>query len=219
MPGIQGQARGYGEKYKGLSSADAELPAVRDVNLHKNPRADLCSEGEAMSNLNPGEAFGCIFCRTGSEAQLARSLEREHASIRVLSAAKVRMRRQGKMLEEEQVSLFPGYLFFRAAEDFEIRPLAYREDVFRVLHDARGDWRLKGEDESFASALFEQNGVIGLSKAYYEGDRIRIVDGMLKKYEGRILRVNRRSHTAQVCVGVAGQEVTVWLGFELIDKD
>ena len=172
-----------------------------------------------MSNLNSMEAYGCIFCRTGNEAQLVRSLQREHPEIQVLSAAKVRMRRQGKMLVEEQVSLFPGYLFFMADPDFEIRPLFYREDVFRVLHDSRGDWHLKGEDEKFARSLFEQNGVIGLSKAYYEGDRIRIVEGMLKQYEGRILRVNRRSHTAQVCVGVTGQEVVMWLGFELIDKE
>lgn len=218
MPKWWKRTCGYG-KDEGLCGADTELPVMRDMNLHKNPSADLCSEGEAMSNLNPGEAFGCIFCRTGNEVQLARSLQREHPEIRVLSASKVRMRRQGKMLIEEQVSLFPGYLFFRAADDFDIRPLIYREDVFCILHDSRGDWHLKGEDESFARSLFEQNGVIGLSKAYYEGDRIRIVEGMLKQYEGRILRVNRRSHTAQVCVGVAGQEVTVWLGFELIDKE
>lgn len=172
-----------------------------------------------MSNFDSGGAFGCIFCRVGNEVQLACSLQKEHSEIRVLSAAKIRMRRQGKMLIEEQVSLFPGYLFFRAPEDFEISRLLYREDVFRILHDSYGDWHLKGEDEGFARSLFERNGVIGLSKAYYEGDRIRIAEGVLKQYEGRILRVNRRSHTAQVCVGVGGQEVTLWLGFELIDKE
>lgn len=171
-----------------------------------------------MSSYAVGDAYGCIFCRTGNEEILAKSLQKEHPEIRVLAAAKKRMRRQGKMLIEEQVRLFPGYLFFNAEENFDPRRMIYREDVFRILHDSKGCWQLRGEDEAFARAIFEQNGVIGLSKAYYEGDRIRIVEGMLKMYEGRILRVNRRSHTAQVCVGVAGQEVTVWLGFELIDK-
>lgn len=172
-----------------------------------------------MSDFAENIAYGCIFCRTGNEQLLVQSLQKEYPEIRVLSAAKKRMRRQGKMLIEEQVPLFPGYIFFSAENSFEPGSFIYREDVFRILHDSRGDWQLRGEDEAFVRALFEQDGVIGLSKAYYEGDRIRIVEGMLKMYEGRILRVNHRSHTAQVCVGVAGQEVTVWLGFELIDKE
>lgn len=171
-----------------------------------------------MSSCVIGEAYGCIFCRTGSEKLLAESLEREYPGIRVLAAAKKRMRRQGKMLIEEQVSLFPGYLFFQAERNLEVGNMIRREDVFRILRDSQGSWQLHGEDADFARALFEQDGVIGLSKAYYEGDRIRITDGMLKMYEGRILRVNRRSNTAQVSVGIAGQEVTLWLGFELIDK-
>ena len=172
-----------------------------------------------MSIYAEREAYGCIFCRTGNEQRLVRSIQRDYPEIRALAAAKKRMRRQGKMLIEEQVPLFPGYIFFCADSGFAPRNLIYKEDVFRILHDSRGFWQLTDEDADFARALFEQNGVIGLSKAYYEGDRIRIVEGMLKMYEGRILRVNHRSHTAQVCVGVAGQEVTVWLGFELIDKE
>lgn len=172
-----------------------------------------------MSVYTEKRAYGCIFCRTGNEQLLIQSLEKEHSGIRVISASKKRMRRQGKMLIEEQVPLFPGYLFFCAEEEFDSRMLIYKEDIFRILHDSEGCWQLRGEDEAFARALFEQDGVIGLSRAYYEGDRIRIVEGMLKMYEGRILRVNHRSHTAQVCVGVAGQEVTVWLGFEVIDKE
>lgn len=163
-------------------------------------------------------AYGCIFCRTGSEDMLAGSIRRTYPGIELLSAAKIRMRRQGGSLVEERVRLFSGYLFFRAEESFAAKMLARREDVYRVLCDVSGRWKLSGADEAFARALFECGGVIGLSKAYYEGDRIRILEGMLKMYEGKIQRVNRRSGTAQVCVGLPGQEVTVWLGFELIDK-
>lgn len=171
-----------------------------------------------MSMQNSNRAYGCIFCRTGNEEQLARSIEREMPELQIFFAAKTRLRRQGGRLIEEQVRLFPGYLFFSADEDFQPRSLQRHEDVFRVLRDSKGGWRLHGEDGAFARALFAQNGVIGLSKAYYEGDRIRIAEGMLKMYEGRILRVNRRSQTAQVSVGVGGQQVCIWLGFELIDK-
>lgn len=172
-----------------------------------------------MSIYAIGEAYGCIFCRTGNENLLAESLEKEYPGIRVFAAAKKRMRRQGKMLIEEQVPLFPGYLFFQADADLDVGNMIRREDVFRILCDSQGRWQLQGENAAFARALFEQDGVIGFSRAYYEGNRIRITDGMLKMYEGRILRVNRRSNTAQVSVGIAGQEVSLWLGFELINKE
>lgn len=172
-----------------------------------------------MSETGIVVAHGCIFCRTGNEKLLARSIEKEHPGVRVLFPIKTRMRRWAKSYIEEKVALFPGYLFFRADESFDVKTLFAREDVFRVLRDSEGHWQLCGEDETFARALFEQNGVIGLSKAYFEGDRIRIVDGMLKIYEDRILRVNRRSRTAQVYVGMAGEEATVWLGYELLDGE
>lgn len=171
-----------------------------------------------MSKSN-ADAYGCVFCRTGNEEILARSIEKEHPEVQVLFPVKMRMRRWAKVLVEERVALFPGYLFFKADESFDVKSLFSREDVFRVLRDSDGHWRLCGEDKAFAQALFEQNGVIGLSKAYFEGDRIRIVDGMLKIYEDRILRVNRRSRTAQVSVGMAGEEATVWLGYELLDGE
>lgn len=164
-------------------------------------------------------AYGCIFCRTGNEEVLARSIEKEHPEIRVLFPVKMRMRRWAKALVEEQVALFPGYLFFRADESFDVKLLFSREDVFRVLRDSEGRWRLCGEDEAFAQALFERDGVIGLSKACFEDGRIRIVEGLLKIYEDRILRVNRRSRTVQVRVGMAGEEATVWLGYELLDGE
>lgn len=166
-----------------------------------------------------GQVYGCLFCRTGKEKRIAGEIETELPGVRVIFAEKLRKRRQGRSFAEESVPLFPGYLFFRADADFDAQPLARRLDVFRLLRDSEGIWRLRGEDLILARGLFQQNGVVGFSKAYYEGDRIRITEGLLKTYEGRIIRVNRRSQTAQIALGVGGQEVTVWLGFELIERE
>lgn len=164
-----------------------------------------------------GKAFGCLFCRTGNEKRIAQTIERELPEVRLIFAEKMRRRRYGHRYEEESVLLFPGYLFFCADADFEAQRLAGKPDVYRLLHASDGAWQLHGSDEAFARSLFEQNGVIGFSKAYYEGERIRVVDGILKEYEGKILRVNRRAQTAQICVGMCGREVTIWLGFELMN--
>lgn len=172
-----------------------------------------------MSTLKGAEtAYGCLFCRTGNEKQLAETLQRDNPGLRIFAAEKLRRRRQGKTCINETIMLFPGYLFFLADAGFNVYEFNKRQDVFRVLHDGNGRWQLRGEDETFARELFVQNGVIGFSKAYFEGNRIRIVDGMLKACEGRILRVNKRAQTAQVSLGVGGQEITAWLGYELIES-
>ena len=171
------------------------------------------------SEANGGQAYGCLFCRTGKEKRIAAEIELELPDVRVIFAEKLRKRRQGRSSVEESVALFPGYLFFRTDADFDAQVLARRTDVFRLLRDSEGIWHLRGEDLTLARGLFQTDGVVGFSKAYYEGDRIRILDGMLKTYEGRIIRVNRRSQTAQIALGMDGREVTVWLGFELIERN
>ena len=175
--------------------------------------------GAIHSAPSDAQVYGCLFCRTGKEKRIADEIKAEYPDVRVIFAEKLRKRRQGRSSVQETVPLFPGYLFFRTDADFDAPVLARRQDVFRLLRDGEGIWHLRGEDLTLALGLFRQDGVVGFSKAYYEGDRIRILDGLLKTYEGRIIRVNRRSQTAQIALGVGGQEVTVWLGFELIERN
>lgn len=173
-------------------------------------RDDLAAEA--------GLAYGCLFCRTGREQRIIAELEAAHPELRLVFARKLRRRRQGGASTEEAVPLFPGYLFFRCDPAFDAGQLARREDVYRLLCDSEGCWRLRGSDLQLARELLRTDGVVGFSKAWYEGDRIRIADGLLKAYEGRIIRVNRRAQTAQIAFGMDGREVTVWLGFELIEE-
>lgn len=175
-------------------------------------------EGVRAAAAEAGQAYGCLFCRTGREKRIAEEIETELPDVRVIFAEKLRRRRQGRSSVEECVGLFPGYLFFRAAADRNVLPIARHSDVFRLLRDSEGIWHLRGSDLALARELFRNDGVVGFSKAYYEGDRIRITDGMLKAYEGQIIRVNRRSQTAQIALGLGDREITAWLGFELIER-
>jgi transcription antitermination factor NusG len=65
--------------------------------------------------------------------------------------------------------------------------------------------------------LFKTGGNIGLSQAYFDrGDRIRILDGFLKDYEGCITSVSRKFKTVEVTVYLHGKKVTMKLGYELV---
>lgn len=58
--------------------------------------------------------------------------------------------------------------------------------------------------------------MLGLSQAYKEGDRIRIVSGPLKDMEGKIRRVDKRGMSGQVILSFCRRDIPVWLGFEMI---
>ena len=67
--------------------------------------------------------------------------------------------------------------------------------------------------------LFDTTGNIGLSQAFFDkGDRIRILNGFLKDYEGYITSVNRKNKTVKVAIDLQGKKVTMQLGYELVER-
>lgn len=168
---------------------------------------------------NSSKAYGCLFCRSGAEKTIAEDINRRFEGITAVVPEKARYRRVGGTAYKEMTVLIPGYIFFQADEDFPVMRLLGRDTVYRVLSYEDYDWHLRGTDRLFAEKMFEYHGYIDFSKAYYEGDRIRIIDGFLGGQEAQITRVNRRAQTAQLRLQVQDKELSIWLGFELIEKD
>lgn len=162
-------------------------------------------------------AFGCLFCRTGCEKSISEEINRTNQEVYAFVPSKLRYRRFAGQAVEEEVILFPGYVFFAASTDFLAFQFLEHKLVYRILCMNEGNWQLAGADRAFAKRLYESKGTIGFSHAYYEGDRIRILDGFLKAHEGEIIRVNKRAQTAQIKVDFDGKSVLVWLGYELIE--
>ena len=85
--------------------------------------------------------------------------------------------------------------------------------------DAKGIWQLSPSDEALVKRFYVSDGVIGLSKAYFEGNYIKPTNGILKDLEGYIIRVNRRKSKAQVRFQLGDKYVLTWLGFEEIEEN
>ena len=166
-------------------------------------------------NSHSSNAYGCLFCRVGCEDIVIREIVKDETSISAISPVKIRFIRG--INRSEKVILFPGYVFFSAPSNYDISSLIHNKYVYRALTYGDHGWQLVGGDREIAEALFQAQGVIGFSKAYYENDRIRIVEGFLKKYEGNILKVNHRMKTAQVLLKFNQIDLKVWLGFEVIE--
>lgn len=173
---------------------------------------------------------GCYFCKSGKEAEVIRHFNITFPEGQAIAPTRTRIRRTHDAAIEERVPLLPGYVFFQIKEgESEARgaidgtlsallDLSHIDSVLKLLRYSDGTWRLFGSDDLFAGMLFETGGNIGLSQAYYDrGNKIRVLNGFLKGYEGYITNVNRKKKTVEVTVDLQGKKVIMWLGFELVE--
>ncbi len=164
-----------------------------------------------------GTSYGCVFCLTGKERQVAEMIRLACPEAEAITMRKTRYRTCRKVKTLEEVIVMPSYVFFKAPSETEPLVRFPHQDVIRILTTDHGEWRLSGADEQFVKWLFHYHGLLGLSQAFKEGDRIRIVSGPLKDMEGKITRVDKRGCSGQVVLSFNGKDIPVWLSFEMIN--
>ena len=91
--------------------------------------------------------------------------------------------------------------------------------VIRVLTDGDGSDTLMGRDLEFADWLWSLNGRIEVMQAVQIGDRIEIVDGVFKRLQGTITKMDRRRRTVRVSLETEGTPKQIWLAYEIVEKD
>lgn len=166
----------------------------------------------------PIKSYACAFCMTGKEEMVARRIEFTFPRIRATPVRQIKRKRlEGQTVLASQV-IFPGYIFLEAETVGESIAQLPKESFFSLLTKSDVGWKLTGEDERYAKWVFSIGGLIGMSKAYVEGERVLIDSGPLKDLEGQILRVDKRNQSAQVLLTFNNRAVKAWLGYELIEK-
>lgn len=162
-----------------------------------------------------GVGYGCLFCKTGSEVEVAKELQSFDEIEALAPERKYRRRINGEMDIRSEI-LFPGYVFIKAPTNFDVGKLLRYSNTYRLLTTDK-EWLLTGNDAGFVQWLFEQGTELGFSQAYFEGEKIRIVSGPLKDYEEAIIRVNKRFQNALVILSFNKLQIRVCLGYELVD--
>ena len=186
------------------------------------PYGDLPGDGEAMEKRsNCMKAYPyirCLFCRSGEEQKLAQLIEYMNYGKPLIPRKVKRIFRQGKWIEEER-KLLPGYVFVFNDQAIPFRSILSLPPVIRVLRYADDlEGYLEGQDRALAELFLEKEGRIGVLEALKEGDFIRITDGLLSQYGGKVLRMDRRKQMAEIELNVAGDINRVWLSFEVIEQ-
>lgn len=172
----------------------------------------------AISHTPIQTAYGCLFCLTGREQQLAAGINQANVGIRATAVHQIkRFTKRGVTVPREEIVL-KGYVLFEAPVHCPVQELLPLGETASVLYYTDGAWQLYGEDEAYARWVFKYGGVIRMSRAHRTGDHITIIDGPLKDMEKRIVRMDRRNRSGQVSVTFGGKAFKFWLGYELIEE-
>ena len=159
----------------------------------------------------------CLFCSTVKRDEVAEELRRHYGWTAL--CPKIVQRKWVKGTAYEVVHDFlPGYLFIYTEEPIDNPRGLYRQDhILRCLGSPDFDYVLQGGDEAFAEMLYQNNGTIGILKAYKEGDRVKLAQGALGRFEGEIIKLDRVKGRAQIQYQFDGVSYKTWVGFDMIE--
>ena len=104
-------------------------------------------------------------------------------------------------------ALFPGYVFMETEklERATIEALKKVNGFYHFLADNSAPQKLQGSDLTYYSTFRSNGEVMGISRARFdENQRIKIVEGPLLGFEGKIIRVNKRCQRVTVEIDILG---------------
>jgi transcription termination/antitermination protein NusG len=134
---------------------------------------------------------------------------------------KVNTRKAGKPIT--QIScVFPGYLFFLYPEELPSPSVVYAirrtKHFIRVLPSTRAIKALGKRDTEILHHLVSFGKEIEPSIVVFDDDkRIRVIQGPLLGFEGRIVKVNRRKKRAKIRLDMDNSPLLFDLSFEVLE--
>jgi transcription antitermination factor NusG len=188
--------------------------ALSDHKASLSADKDTPCEDKAMPSEN--KEYGCVYCKAGLEAQVARQLRDAHEGLAAYYVTQIKHKSAKGVKSQTQATVFPGYVFFEADPDCPISGLKHTSNVLRLLLDSEDHWRLHGDNRAFARWVIEHRGVIGMSKAYQEGTLVVFQSGPLKDYTGTVVRVDRHSRNGLVEIRFDDHVFRIWMAFEMV---
>ena len=180
---------------------------------------DPNTEETTITSLSQDLYCYCLFCNTQKADSIA-ELIRQTGAVRALSPRIVQRKWvKGKTMEVEH-SYLPGYVFLYADHPVEeFHRIYHIPGVLRVLGNRDDGYQLIGQDLAFARMLAGMNGVIGILKAFQEGDVVKLDREVFGDFEGKIIKFDRGRKRAQIEFDFDGRKQNVWCGVDMIRTD
>lgn len=177
----------------------------------------MTMEAHATSGIEARYNYGCVFCTTGREDDVARYIRQQFGHIMALPAAQMKHKSLNGKKTHERCIMLPGYIFLRTEANVLPVNLIRTPGVIKILCEEDRAWHLRNENRSFATWVYEYKGLLEVSKAYREGQSVRIVEGPLSSREGNIVKIDRRNRNCLLSLAFHSNFIYAWLPFEYVD--
>lgn len=160
----------------------------------------------------------CLFCLTGKEESVVAKIKNDGLGNAFHPRKTKPFFKHGKW-EDVPVSLLPGYVFVISETAVPLNQLWRIPSVIRPLTYGPDDQEgyLSGHDRALALWLMQENGLVGNLELVKEGSQIKIIGGLLKNFNGRVIKVDRRKRLANVELEVVGSIHNIWLGVNFLE--
>ena len=160
----------------------------------------------------------CIFCETSRENKVELYLKK--LGFNVISTLTERIIFVKGKAKKILRSVIPGYVFFEyegLLDGLIWKEICKLPCIYFPLKYGDNESRLRGKDLEFINWLRKNNGIIKISKVVKIGNKIQVVEGPLKDYEGRIVKINKRQNSVAIKLDGEGIKGEIWMSFEYIN--
>lgn len=166
-----------------------------------------------------------IFVETGYEDEFCRYADKEknqrYAGIQyslLVPKRKIFERKNG-ILREVIKTMFPGYVLLETDSIVKFFLQARNSPhIIRFLRHDTHFLEVRKEEIKPILEMVDSCGLIQISKAFVENDRVKIVEGPLLGMEGVIKRIDKRKGRARVNFFLNENSLLIDLGIEIILK-
>ncbi len=164
----------------------------------------------------------CLYCKSGSEEKVVRSLEKSirerlHEEAEILYPIRVMNQKRRGIWNKVNQPLFPGYVFLYLSDDipFPLFLIHEERNAYKVLRNLDASLALKGGDEEYAMWVYRHHGIIRPSKVKFENGRlVKVIDGPLLDMSGKIVKVDRHHKRVNVSFMFGGKEQVINMSIE-----
>ena len=166
-----------------------------------------------------------IFVETGYEDEFCRYTDKmkrqQYMGIQyslLVPKRKIFERKQG-IRREVIKTMFPGYVLLETESIFEFYSKAKGSPhIIRFLRDNSLFLEVRKEEIKQILMMVDSKGLIEISKAFVENERVRIEEGPLLGMEGTIERIDKRKGRAKVRFHLNEKTLLIDLGIEIMKK-
>lgn len=166
-----------------------------------------------------------IFVETGYEDQFCRYTDKmkhqRYAGIQynlLVPKRKIFERKQG-IRQEVIKTMFPGYVLLETESIFDFYSQAKGSPhIIRFLRENSLFQEVRKEEIQQILMMVDSRGLIEISKAFVENDRVKIAEGPLLGMEGIIERIDRRKGRAKVRFYLNEKSLLIDLGIQILEK-